>query len=128
MEFYVNVWWNQNFLEYCYCFPSFHPLIILFSTKSIISSTSLNFRCSVKLGWELLAIFLTFFAPTDKVLQYIENFLTEYSKEDDDSCISSDNQTSTAAAVESQGSSLAAQESQSVELEEGAFPTALEKV
>ena len=93
-----------------------------------MTSVLCHFRCSVKLGWELLAIFLTFFAPTDKVLQYIENFLSEYSKED--SSISFDNQNNPA--VESQGScSLSGggtgQESHSFDNEEG-FPTALEKV
>lgn len=84
-------------------------------------------QCSVKLGWELLAIFLTFFAPTDKVLQYIENFLSEYSKED--TSISCDSQNN--AAVESHASSLpggTGQESHSFDNEEGGFPTALEKM
>ncbi|XP_075255597.1 uncharacterized protein LOC142348215 isoform X2 [Convolutriloba macropyga] len=42
-------------------------------------------QSSVRQGWELLAIFLTFFAPCEqRIVSYLENFLNDFTRDEDE--------------------------------------------
>ena len=57
--------------------------MLTFTKLKISSKIKFIFRSSVKQGWELLAIFLSFFAPSDRIVKYLEHFLIEFTLEDD---------------------------------------------